>query len=343
MPQPRPAASAVHDPDTATLRAPESPAAQRPPAARLDAVRRFNRAYTRRIGLLQDGLVDTPFSLTEARVIYEIAQIAETAPGTTATAIATELGLDHGYLSRILKRFEKAGLVARRPSPQDGRQSLLALTPDGTKTFAELVRRSRDQVAAMLAGLPEASQQRLVAAMRTIETLLAPDGAAPDDTAPAVVLRPHRPGDMGFVLASHGAVYAAEQGWGAGFEALVADILADFLRTFDPAREGCWIAERGGVPVGSVFLVDGGDGVAKLRLLLVTPEARGLGVGRRLVEACIAFARAHGYRAISLWTQSILVEARGLYASLGFTLVEQAPHCSFGHDLLGETWRLELG
>ncbi|NVO15916.1 MAG: MarR family transcriptional regulator [Rhodoplanes sp.] len=314
-----------------------APPSTNPPPARLDAVRRFNRAYTRRIGLLQDGLVDTPYSLTEARVLYELAQVPERGPGTTATAIATSLGLDHGYLSRILKRFEKTGLVAKSPSPQDGRQSLLTLSPAGLDAFRDLDRRSAAQVAAMLAPLPEAAQQRLVAAMRTIETTMAPDGGAA-----AVVLRPHRTGDMGFVLASHAAVYGAEQGWGAAFEALVADILADFLRRFDPSRENCWIAERDGTPVGSVFLVDGGDEIAKLRLLLVVPEARGLGLGRKLVEACIRFARERRYRKISLWTQSILVEARGLYASLGFTLVKQEPHCAFAHELLGETWELEL-
>jgi DNA-binding MarR family transcriptional regulator/N-acetylglutamate synthase-like GNAT family acetyltransferase len=304
-----------------------------PPVARLDAVRRFNRAYTRRIGLLQAGLVDTPYSLTEARVLYEVA----TAPGTTASAIAGAIGLDNGYLSRILKRFETTGLIAKSPSPQDGRQSLLSLSPAGTDAFQELDRGSAAQVAAMLAPLPEGAQQRLVAAMRTIETTL-----TQNDGAAAVVLRPHRAGDMGFVLASHGAVYGAEQGWGAAFEALVADILAAFLRNFDSAREKCWIAERDGTPVGSVFLVDGGDGVAKLRLLLLMPQARGLGLGRKLVEACIGFAREHRYEKISLWTHSILVEARALYASLGFTLVKQESHCLFGHELLGETWELEL-
>lgn len=310
-----------------------APPSTNPSLARLDAVRRFNRAYTRRIGLLQDGLVDTPYSLTEARVLYELAQ----APGTTATAIAATLGLDHGYLSRILKRFEKTGLVAKSPSPQDGRQSLLTLSPAGIDAFRELDRRSEAQVAAMLAPLPEAAQQRLVAAMRTIETTLAPDGPAP-----AVVLRPHRAGDMGFVLASHARCYGEEYGWGGGFEALAAEIAAGFLRNFDAERERCWIAERDGAPIGSVFLVDGGDGVAKLRLLLVVPEARGLGLGRKLAEECIRFARERRYRKISLWTQSILTEARALYAGLGFTLMKQEPHCTFGHDLLGETWELEL-
>ncbi|MFD2184591.1 bifunctional helix-turn-helix transcriptional regulator/GNAT family N-acetyltransferase [Rhodoplanes azumiensis] len=321
-------------------------ATSRPPAARLDAVRRFNRAYTRSLGLLQDGLVDTPFSLTEARVIYELANagtpVADRAgtavPGTTATAVAATLGLDHGYLSRILKKFEAAGLVVRRPSAQDARQSLLSLTADGAAAFADLVRRAEDQVAALLTTLPEEAQQRLVAAMRTIETLVT-QGEAP----PAVLLRPHRAGDMGFVLASHARCYAAEYGWGTGFETLVAEIVAEFLRSFDAAREVCFIAERDGVPVGSAVLVNGGDGVAKLRLILVVPEARGLGLGRRLVEACIDFARARGYAKITLWTQSILVEARGLYASLGFGLVKQEPHCVFGHALLGETWELALG
>lgn len=320
-------------------------ASARPPAARLDAVRRFNRAYTRSLGLLQDGLVDTPFSLTEARVIYElanagtpVADAAGAAPGTTATAIAATLGLDHGYLSRILKKFEAAGLVARRPSAQDGRQSLLSLTAAGAAVFADLVRRAEDQVAALLTTLPEEAQQRLVAAMRTIETLV-----TKSDAPQAVLLRPHRAGDMGFVLASHARCYGEDYGWGSGFETLAAEIVAGFLRDFDATREACFIAERDGVPVGSAFLVNGGDGVAKLRLILVVPEARGLGLGRRLVEACIEFARTHGYRMITLWTQSILTEARGLYGSLGFTLVKQEPHAVFGHPLLGETWELGLG
>ncbi|MBI5111546.1 MAG: MarR family transcriptional regulator [Rhodovulum sp.] len=306
-----------------------------PAAARIDTVRRFNRAYTRRIGLLQSGMVGTAFSLTEARVLYEIGR----APGTTATAIAGALGLDHGYLSRILKRFEKAGLVARNPSPADARRSLLTLGRAGETAFATLDHRSAAQVASLLAPLTEADQQRLVEAMDTVESLLASKPPA----SPALVLRPHRAGDMGFVLASHGASYAAERGWGPAFEALVADIVATFLRNFEAERERCWIAERDGVPVGSVFLVDGGDGVAKLRLLLVLPQARGLGLGRQLVDECVRFARACGYRKVSLWTQSILDEARGLYAAAGFTLVRQEPHCTFGHDLLGETWELDLG
>lgn len=338
MPLPSPlSASPISASPTPAQRPPS-----RPPAARLDAVRRFNRAYTRRLGLLQDGLVDTPFTLTEARVIYELAHAGgpvadETTPGTTATAIAATLGLDHGYLSRILKKFEAAGLVARRPSAQDGRQSLLSLTPDGDAAFADLVRRAEDQVAALLATLPEEAQQRLVAAMRTIETLV-----TPGDAPPALLLRQHRAGDMGFVLASHARCYAEGYGWGVGFETLVAAIVAEFLRDFDPAREVCFIAERDGVPVGSAFLVDGDDDVAKLRLILVVPEARGLGLGRRLVEACIDFARERDYRTITLWTQSILTEARGLYASLGFGLVKQEPHAVFGHELLGETWELGL-
>lgn len=302
-------------------------------AARVAAVRRFNRFYTRQIGLLRDGLVNTRFSLTEGRVLYELAQH----PATTASLIAGALGLDHGYLSRILGRFAEDGLIARETSTEDARQTRLSLTAKGRAAASTLDRGSQQLVASLLETLPEARQRQLVEAMQAIERSL-----APDEVSPAVVLRSHRTGDMGWVVASHARCYGAEYGWGDAFEALVAGIVAEFLRNFDAAREHCWIAEIDGEPVGSVFLVNGGDDIAKLRLLLVEPQARGLGVGRLLVDACVRFAREARYRRMTLWTQSILTAARSLYQRAGFRLVREEPHCSFGHDLLGETWEREL-
>lgn len=307
----------------------------RPSTAQVDAVRCFNRFYTRQIGLLRDGMVDTRFSLTEARVIYEIAQAEE----ATATTIAAALGLDHGYLSRILQGLGKAGLITKKTSPHDRRQMLLALSAKGRTAFAKLDRGSHALVAAMLARVPASRQPQLVTAMRTIETALDPDAAR----SPTVLLRPHRTGDMGYVLESHARLYAAERGWGAPFERLIAEIVHAFLRDYDPARERCWIAEMDGAPVGCVFVVKGDEQTAKLRLLLVEPQARGIGLARQLVEACICFSREAGYRRLALWTQSILTEARALYESRGFRLVHQEPHCSFGYDLIGETWAYDLG
>lgn len=303
-------------------------------AERIGAVRRFNRFYTRQIGLLRDGMVDTRFSLTEARVLYELGQAQE----TTATAIAAALGLDHGYLSRLLGRFAKADLIIRKTSPEDGRQTLLSLSAKGRATFRQLDHGSEKLVGALLEAMAEPRQQQMVAAMQTIERCLAPDAAG----APAVLLRPHRTGDMGWVLERHAACYGNEYGWGGAFEALAAEIVTKFLREFDAAREQCWIAELDGARVGSVFLVKGGEDIAKLRLLLVEPQARGLGIGRRLVDECIRFARAARYRRITLWTQSILTDARAIYERAGFRMVRQEPHCSFGHDLIGETWELDL-
>jgi DNA-binding MarR family transcriptional regulator/GNAT superfamily N-acetyltransferase len=308
--------------------------APQPSAAQVDAVRRFNRFYTRQIGLLRDGMVDTRFSLTEARVIYEIGRAQE----ATATTVAAALGLDHGYLSRLLQGLSKAGLVTRKTSPHDRRQTLLGLSARGKAAFTKLDRGSHELVAAMLARVPSPRQPQLIAAMRTIETALEPDAAR----APAVLLRPHRTGDMGYVLESHARLYAEERGWGAPFEVLIADIVHTFLRDYDPARERCWIAERDGAPVGCVFVVKGDEQTAKLRLLLVEPQARGLGLARRLVEECIRFAREAGYRRLTLWTQSILTEARALYEARGFRLVHQARHCSFGYELIGETWEHDL-
>jgi len=309
--------------------------APQPSAAQVDAVRRFNRFYTRQIGLLRDGMVDTRFSLTEARVIYEIGRAQE----ATATTVAAALGLDHGYLSRLLQGLSTAGLVTRKTSPHDRRQTLLGLSAKGKAAFTKLDHGSHELVAAMLARVPAPRQPHLIAAMRTIETALAPDAAR----APAVLLREHRTGDMGYVLESHARLYAEERGWGAPFEVLIAEIVHTFLRDYDAVRERCWIAEMDGTPVGCVFVVRGDEQkTAKLRLLLVEPQARGLGLARRLVEACIRFAREAGYRRLTLWTQSILTEARALYESCGFCLVHQAPHCSFGYELIGETWEHDL-
>jgi DNA-binding MarR family transcriptional regulator/N-acetylglutamate synthase-like GNAT family acetyltransferase len=301
---------------------------------RIAAVRHFNRFYTQQIGVLQEGYLESPFSLAEVRVLYELAEREQ----PTASELARDLGLDGGYLSRILRGFAKRGLIDRKPSEVDGRRSLLSLTEQGKAVFAPLHARSHDQIGAMLGRLPVEEQNRLVEAMGTIEGLL---GARPEPRVP-YLLRPHRPGDMGWVVHRHGVLYAQEYGWDEQFEALVAGIVAKFLEHFDPKLERCWIAERDGEIVGSVFLVKQSETVAKLRLLLVEPKARGLGIGTRLVDECILFARSVGYRKIVLWTNSVLVAARKIYARAGFRLVEEEPHHSFGHDLVGETWELEL-
>jgi DNA-binding MarR family transcriptional regulator/GNAT superfamily N-acetyltransferase len=300
---------------------------------RVAAVRRFNRFYTQRIGVLREGLLDSEFSLAEARVLYELAN----RPQPIARELERELRLDPGYLSRILRGFQRRGLVERTTSSADRRRRQLSLTPAGRAAFAPLDARSRAEIGALLEALPEPAQCRAVAALHTIEHLLG-SAAEPAD----IVLRPHRPGDIGWVTARHGALYAEEYGFDTSFEALVAEIAAGFIKTFDPARERCWIAERGGVPLGSVFLVRHSDTIGKLRLLLVEPTARGLGIGRRLVAECIGFARAAGYRSVELWTQSILTAARNIYAAAGFRLVQEEPHHSFGQDLVGEHWQLGL-
>jgi DNA-binding MarR family transcriptional regulator/GNAT superfamily N-acetyltransferase len=302
--------------------------------ARIAAVRRFSRFYTRQLGLLQESLVRTPFSLTQARVLYELAHRAP----TTATALAADLDLDHGYLSRILRRFGEAGLIKKTPAPGDARQSLIAITAKGRKAFAPLNKNSHDQASELLGRLSPAEQARVVAAMATVESLLQPSAEKP----PLWVLRNHRPGDMGWVVSAHGALYAQEYGWDISFEALVAKIAAEFIENLDPARERCWIAERDGAPAGSAFVVRKTDAVAKLRLLIVDPRARGLGLGKRLVDECLRFAKDAGYSSMTLWTQSILTAARGIYQGAGFTLVAEEPHHSFGVDLIGETWERDL-
>lgn len=301
---------------------------------RVAVVRRFNRFYTRQVGALEEHLLHTPFSLTEARVIYELAQQEQ----ATATRLGQELGLDAGYLSRLLRDFQRRALIARQPSPTDGRQVLLSLTEKGRAAFAELNARSRDDISAMLSRLSPSDQGRLVNAMHAIESVL---GARPEPRVP-YILRPHQPGDMGWVVQRHGALYAGEYGWNEEFEALVADIVAKFIQRFDPGRERCWIAEREGENVGCVFLVRRSKSVAQLRLLLVEPAARGLGIGGRLVDECVRFARQAGYRKIRLWTNDVLHEARRIYQRAGFRLVEEEAHHSFGHDLTGQTWELDL-
>jgi DNA-binding MarR family transcriptional regulator/N-acetylglutamate synthase-like GNAT family acetyltransferase len=301
---------------------------------RVEAVRRFSRFYTQKIGVLQERLLKSPFSLTEGRVIYELAQ----RESATASELAAELGLDPGYLSRLLSGFRRRGLIHRERSKADARQSLLRLTAQGQKAFAALNARSQGEIATMLGALPAAEQDRLVAALGTVEMLM---GARPERRAP-YILRPHQPGDMGWIVHRHGALYTQEYGWDERFEALVAGVAAEFIERFDPKRERCWIAEMEGEIVGAVLLVRKSATVAKLRLLLVEPKARGHGIGRRLVEECVRFARQAGYRKITLWTNSILFAARHLYEETGFRLVRQERHKSFGQDLVGETWELAL-
>lgn len=305
-----------------------------PLETRIQAVRHFNRFFTRHIGVLREGLLHSPYSLTEARVLYELAHHDD----LTATALGRELGLDQGYLSRILARFDQLGLIDRVRDEADGRQRLLRLTSIGYEAFAPLNQRARDEVAELLAELGEAEQQRLLEAMETIENLFH-DGLK---YAEPIVLRPHEPGDMGWVIHRHGVLYAQEYGWDERFEALVAQICADFINHFQPERERCWIAEMNGEAVGSVFVVQASETDAKLRMLLVEPKARGMGLGKRLVQECIRFARRVGYQRMILWTNDVLIEARSIYEKAGFHCIEREPHHSFGHDMVGETWVLEL-
>ncbi len=299
-------------------------------------MRRFSRFYTRQIGVLHEGLLGGPLSLTEGRIIYELAQHGE----STAARLGSDLDLDTGYLSRILRGFEERSLVERRRSDTDARQSVLSLTNAGQKAFEVIDARSRDEVGAMLAKLTVAEQQRLVAALDTAEMLLGGTGR-PVAKVP-YLLRPHQPGDMGWIVHRQGLLYSQEYGWDERFEALVAEIVARFVQEFDPKRERCWIAEREGGIAGSVFLVRQSDEIAKLRLLYVEPEARGLGIGRRLVDECIRVARQVGYRRVTLWTNDVLISARRIYQQAGFRLVEEEHHRSFGHDLVGQNWDLDL-
>lgn len=301
---------------------------------RIEAVRRFSRFYTRKIGALRERLLDSPFSLTEGRVVFELAQ----RPSCTAAEIARQLGLDASYLSRLLKSLETRGFLERKRSQTDGREYSLSLTSKGQQAFAVIDARSRDEVAAMLKDLHTGDDGRLTGAMQTIEAIL---GETPQPRVP-YILRSHQPGDIGWVIQAHAQLYTREYGWDDTFEALVAGIAARFLESHDASRERCWIAEKDGENVGSVFLVRKTDSLAQLRLLLVKTEARGLGIGRRLVDECIRFARLKRYRSMTLWTNDCLVAARRIYEQAGFRLVDEEPHHSFGVDLVGQNWELTL-
>ncbi|TWB98171.1 MarR family transcriptional regulator with acetyltransferase activity [Bradyrhizobium macuxiense] len=298
------------------------------------AVRGFSRFYTRKLGIIEPKLLHSPFTLQEARIIYELAHREH----CIATDLVRDLDLDAGFVSRTLAALQRRQIVTRKPSKADKRVNEVALTAKGRATAADLDSRSRDEVAALLMQIDSSHRAAVVHAMSTIEQALEPTMQKPT----GFLLRSHRVGDMGWVVSRQGQAYAAEYGWDISYEALVAEICAQFLRSFDPVREHCWIAEVDGEPVGSIFLVNGGDGIAKLRLLLVEEKARGLGVGRALVEQCIRTAREKGYKKMTLWTQSILVAARGIYARAGFQRVKEEKHHSFGADLVGETWELKL-
>jgi DNA-binding MarR family transcriptional regulator/GNAT superfamily N-acetyltransferase len=298
------------------------------------AVREFNRFYTNVLGLLREGLLDTPYSLTEARVIFELGRTDH----AEVAALRAWLDIDRGYLSRILARFETDGLVTRQRSASDGRRQVIGLTPGGRSAFRMLDSRSTGQISGLLSERSPADQRRLTAAMASIREVIEGPARPPD-----FALREPEPGDLGWVVQVHGALYAREYGWDADFEALVARIMADYAAGHDPQRERGWIAEAGGLPAGCVFCVRKSDTTAQLRLLLVEPWARGAGIGERLVAECIAFARASGYAEIVLWTQDVLAAARRIYQRAGFQLVEEGRHHSFGHDLVEQTWRLALG
>jgi DNA-binding MarR family transcriptional regulator/GNAT superfamily N-acetyltransferase len=297
------------------------------------AVRGFSRFYTRKLGIIEPKLLHSPFTLQEARIIYELANRDD----CTATDLVRDLDLDAGFVSRTLAALQRRQIVTRKPSKADKRVNEVALTTKGRAAAADLDSRSRSEVGALLKQMDGNRRAAVVRAMGTIEQSL-----EPPEKPVGFLLRSHRIGDIGWVISRQGSAYAEEYGWDISYEALVAEICAQFLRSFDPACEHCWIAEVDGEPVGSIFLVKGGDGVAKLRLLLVEENARGLGVGRALVEQCIRFAREKGYKKMTLWTQSILVAARGIYARAGFHKVKEEKHHSFGVDLVGETWELEL-
>jgi DNA-binding MarR family transcriptional regulator/GNAT superfamily N-acetyltransferase len=303
-------------------------------ARRVAAVREFNRFYTSRIGALDEGYLSSPFSLTEVRVLYELAHRGS----ATASELGRDLDIDAGYLSRIVRGFARRGVLTQTTAQDDGRKSILRLTAGGKATVAPLEAKARDQIGTLLQKVPTAEQDRVVASMHAIERCLTRGPRA----APAVTLRPHRSGDMGWVVERHGSLYSEEYGWDESFEALVADIVSKFITHLDSKRERCWIAEVDGERVGCVFCVKKAKTVAKLRLLLVEPRARGLGVGSRLVDECIRFARAAGYRDLVLWTNDVLVAARRIYERAGFELVEAERHTSFGKKLVGQNWRLRL-
>lgn len=318
------------------------------PDRRIQSMRRFNRFYTRQIGLLEEGILNSPFSLTEVRILYELAHSEQ----STAIELCKALGLDPGYLSRILRKFERQGWIEKKASPEDARQRHLRLTKDGQKAFKPLEARSSGQVRAIIGSLPPLQQVGLISAMEAIESILDPDTEKriPSRTNPSrksenrtYVLRPHKPGDMGWVVNRHGLLYSEEYRYDERFEALVAKIVVEFIENYDPARQHCWMAESRGQIVGSVFLVEKSKKVAKLRLLLVEPSARGMGIGKRLVAECIRFARKAGYKTVMLWTQSELSAARKIYQKAGFQLVGEEQHDSWGRkNLVAQTWRLKL-
>jgi DNA-binding MarR family transcriptional regulator/GNAT superfamily N-acetyltransferase len=303
-------------------------------AERVAAVRRFNRFYTQHLGVLQDSWLDSPFSLTEARVLYEI----KARDHATASDIGRDLGLDAGYLSRILRGFHKNGLIRKDVAPDDGRQSLLSITARGRKVFAPLESRTERQVGAVLGKLDPPGQDHLVSAMRVIESMI----ASGPKTEGEIILRQHRPGDLGWVVARHAELYAREYGWAENFEGICAQIVADFVGKLDPKRERCWIAEMDGQNVGCVFLVKDSETIARLRLLLVDPIARGRGLGTRLTDECVRFAREAGYRGITLWTHSILTAARHIYEQAGFRLTSSEKRKSFGKNVVSEYWNLKF-
>jgi DNA-binding MarR family transcriptional regulator/GNAT superfamily N-acetyltransferase len=312
----------------------------------VDTVRRFNRFYTRQIGVLQEKLLHSRFSLTEGRVLYEIRHHGDTgtprAAAPTAVDLANALDLDAGYLSRILDRFTRLKLITRTKSEADGRQAHLTLTARGRAALDPLQKLARDEVAGLLRRLTPDARVRVVEAMRLIQRSLGDDESADTSAAVAIRLREHRAGDMGWIVSRQSALYAEEYDWTTEYEALAAEIVAQFLKTYDPLRERCWIAERDAAPVGAVMIVRQSDDVAKLRLLHVEQAARGLGIGRRLIAECVRFSRAAGYAKITLWTQANLLAARHLYTGAGFACIAQEPHHRFGKDLVAETWELVL-
>jgi DNA-binding MarR family transcriptional regulator/GNAT superfamily N-acetyltransferase len=313
------------------------------PPADVQAMRAFNRFYTRFVGALDEGHLDSAFSLAEVRVLYELAH-ADAERGLTARSIAAALGLDAGYLSRMLKVFRDRGLIEAQPGEKDRRETLLSLSEEGRAVFAPLYDAANTEVGSVLDGLSPSNRQRLLSAMATIQNVLSDKD---DERREPFVLRPHRIGDMGWVVQREAVLYAREYGWDGSFEALIAEIVAKFLRDFDPKREICFIAEMGAEPVGAIFLIDGGtndagERIAKIRLLHVEASARGLGIGKRLVDEAIHFARDHGYARVTLWTNDILAAARRIYQAAGFELVEEEAHHSFGKDLVGQNWELKL-
>ena len=303
---------------------------------RVAAVRSFNRFYTRQIGVLRKNFLDSPYTLGEARVLYEIGR--RRLP--TASDVGRALDLDAGYLSRVLRSFEKAGLIARTAAADDARRSHLALTLRGKKVMASLDARSQRDVSDMLGKLPADDQARLMAAMNTIETLLGSDAAG--QPQPGYILRQPRHGDFGWIVKRHAEIYAQEYQWQAPFEGVCAQIVADFVNKFDPKYERCWIAEMNGENVGCVFVAKDSDEVARIRLLLVDPKARGLGLGARLTDECVKFARDAGYKKMTLWTHSVLSAARHIYKNAGFTLMRSENHQDWGPPVVSEYWDLEL-